>query len=180
LARQSFSQPTYRLHPRPPPCRSLPLSPLRGRTVRCIITRPAIAGIRAAPACNTIRGTSISAKLASGIFRTNIRRCNEKGEPNGSPFSILLCRLGSDANRASVFGRRAPRERCVQLWFSSKPGGVMSPPKLDELTPNDYSSDLWNASEELKNPQRCGFRKLGRNIVLPMSTGRSVGSERAT
>jgi hypothetical protein len=56
----------------------------------------------------------------------------------------------------------------------------MSPPKLDELTPNDYSSDLWNASEELKNPQCCGFRKLGRNIGLPMSTGRSVGSERAT
>ena len=41
----------------------------------------------------------------------------------------------------------------------------MSPPELDELTPNDYSSDLWNASEELENPQRCGFREIRPQLL---------------
>src|SRR6266851_10285280 len=81
------------------------------------------------------------------------------------PFFNLLCRLGSDANRASVFGRRAPRERCVQLWFSSKPGGVMSPPELYELTSHVYSSDSLNASEELENPQRIRNWKMRRNLA---------------
>jgi hypothetical protein len=72
---------------------------------------------------------------------------SENGEPDGSPFSILLCRPGSDADCAYVFGRRAPRERCDQLWFSSKPGGVMLPPEPDELTLLIYSCARLGASE---------------------------------
>jgi len=34
-----------------------------------------------------------------------------------------------------------------QPWFSSKPGGVMLPPELDELTALMYSSGGWSASE---------------------------------
>lgn len=49
--------------------------------------------------------------------------------------------------------RRAPQKRCDQLWFSSKPGGVMFPPELSELTLCLYSPNSWNASEDLKNPE---------------------------
>ncbi len=68
----------------------------------------------------------------------------------GLPIFRLLCRLGSDADCAQVFGRRAPRERCVQLWFSSKPGGVMLPPEPDELTLLIYSCKVCSASEEME------------------------------
>jgi hypothetical protein len=72
------------------------------------------------------------------------------------PFVNLLCRPGS-AQIARMFReRRAPQERCVQLWCSSKPGGVIVPPELRELTPRFYALDLSNASEELvniRNPQ---------------------------
>jgi hypothetical protein len=48
----------------------------------------------------------------------------------------LLCRLGSDAEIRVRFQGDAHRESGVyQLCFSSKPGGVMLPPELDELTP---------------------------------------------
>ena len=72
----------------------------------------------------------------------------QNGEPEGSPF-FQFAVFASEAtpNRARVFGRRAPQERCVQLWFSSKPGGVMLPPELDELSPHVYSCDVGNASE---------------------------------
>ncbi len=53
--------------------------------------------------------------------------------------------------------RRAPQERCDQLWCSSKPGGVIVPPELLELTFCLYSSNSSNASEERVNtrfPQR--------------------------
>jgi len=50
-------------------------------------------------------------------------------------FAFLLCRLGSAQKTRMFRERRAPRERCDQLLFSSKPGGVMIPlPELDELT----------------------------------------------
>jgi hypothetical protein len=62
-------------------------------------------------------------------------------------FSILLYRLGSNAECASVFGRRAPQERCVQFWFGSKPGGVILPPEPDELMLLIYSFEALNASE---------------------------------
>jgi hypothetical protein len=49
--------------------------------------------------------------------------------------------------------RRAPQKRCDQFWCSSKPGGVMIPPELLELTIRLYSSDSWNASEEWASAQ---------------------------
>ena len=50
--------------------------------------------------------------------------------------------------RARVFSGDAHRESGVyQLWFSSKPGGVMLPPELDELMPLIYSFEGWSASE---------------------------------
>ncbi|SRR6266436_2902433 len=79
----------------------------------------------------------------------------------GLPIFRLLCRLGSNADCAQVFGRRAPRERCVQLWFSSKPGGVMLPPAPDELMVPIYSCEVRSASEEI---EKCkdGQRKRAR------------------
>jgi len=51
-----------------------------------------------------------------------------------------------------VFSGDAHRESGVcQLCFSSKPGGVMLPPELKELTPNVYYRNERNASEELQN-----------------------------
>jgi hypothetical protein len=77
----------------------------------------------------------------------------KKGEPHGSPFFGLMCRLRS-AQKARMFRERlAPRERCVQLWFSSKPGGVMSPPELNELSSPVYSLFSSIASEEWVNTQ---------------------------
>jgi hypothetical protein len=64
-------------------------------------------------------------------------------------FANLLCRLGSAPEARMFHGRRAPQERCDQLWCSSKPGGVIVPPELLELTPHLYSSNLWIASEEM-------------------------------
>src|SRR6476660_4513355 len=64
------------------------------------------------------------------------------------PFCYLLCRLGSALEARMFHGRRAPQERCVQLWCSSKPGGVMIPPELYELTNRLYSCGVLNASEE--------------------------------
>jgi hypothetical protein len=63
----------------------------------------------------------------------------------------LLCRLGSAQNARMFLERHAPQKRCDQLWCSSKPGGVMFPPELDELTPRLYSWNSSNASEELVN-----------------------------
>ena len=68
----------------------------------------------------------------------------------GLPIFRWLCRLGSDADCVRVFGRRAPQERCVQLWFGSKPGGVMLPPEPDELTLLIYSCEARSASEKMK------------------------------
>jgi len=57
--------------------------------------------------------------------------------------------------------RLAPRERCAQFWFSSKPGGVMSPPELNELSSPVYAPATSFASEErenTRNPQACTFQ----------------------
>jgi len=67
--------------------------------------------------------------------RQNQKDKIKKGEPGGSPFfPNWLCRLRSAPSARMLRERLAPRERCVQLWFSSKPGGVMSPPELMELS----------------------------------------------
>jgi hypothetical protein len=96
----------------------------------------------------------------SQIFcKTLIRmpqRGKEKGEPGGSPFPNLLCRPGSAQNARMFRERRAPQKRCDQLWFSSKPGGVMFPPELNELTPRLYSSNSPGASEDLVNSEFRG------------------------
>jgi hypothetical protein len=68
-------------------------------------------------------------------------------------FANLLCRLRSALNARMFRERRAPRERCVQPWFSSKPGGVMSPPELLELSSSMYSLAVIFASEEWVNTQ---------------------------
>lgn len=55
-------------------------------------------------------------------------------------FADLLCRLGSALTARMFRERLAPQERCAQLWFSSKPGGVVIiPPELVELTGPVYS-----------------------------------------
>ncbi len=48
--------------------------------------------------------------------------------------------------------------RCVQLLLRSKPGGVMSPPELIELTSCLYSSKMHIASEELEKQKIHGLR----------------------
>ena len=60
---------------------------------------------------------------------------NQKGGAWRLPlFANLLCRLRSALTARMFRERRAPQERCVQHWYSSKPGGVMSPPELTELS----------------------------------------------
>ena len=61
----------------------------------------------------------------------------KKGSLAAPLFANLLCRLRSALTARMFRERLAPRERCVQLWFSSKPGGVMSPPELIELSSLD-------------------------------------------
>jgi hypothetical protein len=59
--------------------------------------------------------------------------------------------------------RRAPQERCDQLLFSSKPGGVMSPPELNELTALVYADAAANASE--KNEKKL-LRNQARGYLM--------------
>ena len=70
-------------------------------------------------------------------------------------FANLLCRLRSALTARMFRERRAPQERCVQRWYSSKPGGVMSPPELTEL------SSLGLLSREVVCKRRMALRKLG-------------------
>ena len=83
-------------------------------------------------------------------------------------FAILLCRLGSALEARMFHGRRAPQERCVQLWCSSKPGGVMIPPELYELTNRFYSCGVLNASEEQVNTRypQIAFRQISLALFL--------------
>jgi hypothetical protein len=67
--------------------------------------------------------------------------------------------------------RRAPQERCDQLWYGSKPGGVIVPPELLELTTCLYARDLRIASEETVN---TGFPQL--SIRLEQSRGYLMNS----
>jgi hypothetical protein len=72
--------------------------------------------------------------------------------------------------------RLAPQERCVQLWCSSKPGGVIVPPELLELTPCLYASNSLNASEELvkiRYPQASRIGKEVNSVYLMNSVSRS-------
>ena len=46
-----------------------------------------------------------------------------------APPCQFCCVVSEATLTARVFGRRAPRERCVQLSCSSKPGGVILPSK---------------------------------------------------
>jgi len=105
-----------------------------------------------------IEGTALAGVITI-ITRTrrspdlNLSSWNGKREPGGSLFPFLLCRLGSALAARMFRERRAPQKRCVQFWCSSKPGGVMIPPELLELTVRLYSSDSLNASEERVNAQ---------------------------
>jgi len=62
---------------------------------------------------------------------------------------FLICCVVSEATlTARVLSGNAHRESGVfQLWFSSKPGGVMLPPEPNELRVLIYSSEVLNASE---------------------------------
>jgi hypothetical protein len=82
----------------------------------------------------TVAGSiAITITLLRNI-RFNSRLETQKGGTWRFPlFAILLCRLGSALEARMFHGRRAPQERCVQLWCSSKSGGVMIPPELYEL-----------------------------------------------
>jgi hypothetical protein len=106
-----------------------------------------------------IAGTAaIAVTLGAVTIAATLRQLNnfqnKNGEPGGSPFfANLPCRLGSALNARMFHERLAPQERCVQLYFSSKPGGVMSPPELNELTPPVYSLSASIASEDSVNPE---------------------------
>jgi hypothetical protein len=94
--------------------------------------------------------------IIAGLTRnTNWKACKQKakgGSLAAPPFANLLCRLGSAQTARMFLERRAPQKRCDQLKCSSKPGGVIVPPELGELTPRLYSSNSLIASEELVNP----------------------------
>ena len=68
------------------------------------------------------------------MLSSNSVENQKRGNRAVPPFFNLLCRLGSALIARMFRERLAPQERCVQLWFSSKPGGVMSPPELFELS----------------------------------------------
>jgi hypothetical protein len=76
--------------------------------------------------------TAITIILLLRNIRSNPDK-RKRGNLAVPPFAIVLCRLGSALEARMFHGRRAPQERCVQLWCSSKPGGVMIPPELGEL-----------------------------------------------
>jgi hypothetical protein len=62
---------------------------------------------------------------------------------------FLLCRSRCALYFARILGRRAPRARCDQIMFSSKPGGfILTSPELGELTVLCYAHANANASEK--------------------------------
>ncbi len=77
----------------------------------------------------------------------------KRGSRAAPPFAILLCRLRSALTARMFRERLAPLERCAQFWFSSKSGGVMSPPELIELSSPVYSPATPFASKEWANTQ---------------------------
>jgi len=66
-----------------------------------------------------------------------------------APHFLPFCCVASEATPTCtrVFGRPARESGVLQLWFSSKPGGVMLPPEPDELTSLIYSCGGGSASE---------------------------------
>jgi hypothetical protein len=75
----------------------------------------------------------------------------QKRKPGGFPFCQLLCRPEARELHVCFGADSAPQKRCVQLCSSSKPGGVMSPPELSELSPSLYARATQIASEETEN-----------------------------
>jgi hypothetical protein len=59
----------------------------------------------------------------------------ENGEPGGSPFLILLCRLGSAAKLSVFLGDAHRKSGVFSFCFALSPVESCSPPKLGELTP---------------------------------------------
>ena len=106
----------------------------------------------------TIAGTAghgITATIAKLRLITRTQapiRKTKRGSLAAPPFANLLCRFGSALETRMFHERRAPQERCDQLWCGSKPGGVVIvPPELLELTACLYARDLRIASEETVN-----------------------------
>src|SRR6266404_5121833 len=69
------------------------------------------------PRTTAIRAsTAAAATITATAPRQNHQHKDAKNTKTGNlaapRFANLLCRLGSDANSAYVFGRRAPQERC--------------------------------------------------------------------
>jgi hypothetical protein len=143
-------------HPRP-------LSSKHSRPIVLRRTTGTIAGI-ATPSIATIIGLLQHDKSATKM-----------GSQAAPHFHPLLCRLGSALEARMFRERLAPRERCAQLFCSSKPGGVMSPPKLSELTPPCYSCAAANASKDCMKT-RIPLDRVGRSnqaIYFMKSVSRS-------
>jgi hypothetical protein len=79
------------------------------------------------------------------------RRATTRKAKMGSltaPHFLIGCVVSKATHTARLFSGDAHRKSGVfQLWFGSKPGGVMLPPELDELTPLIYSYAARGASE---------------------------------
>jgi hypothetical protein len=105
--------------------------------------------IRHLSTTGTIAGIDTDLTILTTLQLSNSGQ-NQKGEAARLPlFANLLCRLGSALIARMFRERLAPRERCVQLWFSSKPGGVMSPPELLELSPAGVLPIILNCKRRL-------------------------------
>ena len=102
-----------------------------------------------------IRAVIIAAKPVI-IVTTTQNQLSSKGLQSkmgsrAAPHFALFCCVGLEALQTSgaISSRRAPRARCDQLLFGSKPGGViLFSPEPDELTLSSYASAKPNASEE--------------------------------
>ena len=78
----------------------------------------------------TAMGTAARATIAVITARRlgSSNPYKQKGEPLGLPLFYFAVSSRKTALTTRVFRkRRAPRERCDQLSFCSKPGGVMLP-----------------------------------------------------
>ena len=74
---------------------------------------------------------------------------SENGERVALPVFYFAVSSRKRRKTERVSGRRAPRERCVQLVFRSKPGGVMLPSEARfELTAQVYACEGEGASGE--------------------------------
>lgn len=129
----------------------------------------------------TIAGTPplLSATTVTNLPRDTDSNASSQEARGGAwrlpPLANLLCRLGSALEARMFRERRAPQKRCDQLWCSSKPGGVMFPPELNELTHRLYSLNSSNASEDLVNskfPNICCL-EIGECVYLMNRVSRS-------